>query len=75
MLDPHGAIEFLLNLIDARLRDVGPNAQDIREVLDFDHIHSGALRSNFSANFALPLTAFCQARQIRPSSIDLCQSG
>ena len=44
MFDPHRCAEFLFDRLDARLRDVGPHAQNVREVGNFDltRLHSSA---------------------------------
>ena len=39
LLDAHRVTEFLFDGVDACLRDVGPDAQDVGKVLDLDGAH------------------------------------
>jgi hypothetical protein len=39
ILYPNGGAKFLFDCIDASLRDIRPDAQDVREICDFDHVH------------------------------------
>jgi hypothetical protein len=39
MLYPDGGAEFFFDCIDASLRDIRPDAQDVGEICDFDHVH------------------------------------
>ena len=39
MFDPHRCAEFFFDRLDARLRDVGPHAQNVGEVRNFDLAH------------------------------------
>lgn len=39
MFDPHRSAKFLFDRLDARLRDIGPHAQNVGEVGNFDLAH------------------------------------
>src|SRR5579859_1519499 len=39
MLNPHSVAECIFNLIDPSLRDVRPNAQNVREICNLDCAH------------------------------------
>jgi hypothetical protein len=39
MLDPNGVAKFFFDGIYASLRGICPDAQDVREIGDFDHAH------------------------------------
>ena len=43
MLDADRAREFFFDGVDAHLRDIGPDAQDVREMLYFDDAHDRGL--------------------------------
>ena len=48
MLDAHLLAEFLFDRVDARLRDVGLDAQGIRKILDLDGAHDRGLATRLS---------------------------
>src|SRR5580704_8373441 len=47
VLDAHSVAEFFFDGVDAHLRDVGPDAEDVRKILDLDDAHVRGLATRF----------------------------
>jgi hypothetical protein len=47
VLDAHSVAEFFFDGVDAHLRDVGPDAEDVRKILDLDDAHVCGLATRF----------------------------
>src|SRR5487761_455417 len=76
MLYPNGIAEFFSHCAHASLRDVCPDAQDIREICNLDYAHPAFSRANSRASITMHLDlASSQPARDRASFCYQCGSG